>query len=198
MKCVSDQELRRFLLEDLDPDRAAAVRNHLSRCVECGLAHEEMTLMLSRLRADGDEFDDPTLTRDVMRLIRIGAETIGAQAAREQPNAMVIGGTKIDTMTAAGAESWAQTLRLLWRKKASSTFAVSAAAALAAIVAISGVSAVFAVLVLAPKTHHDDEAFQTRGSTASANRWVSIRIFRKLEPRTFVPTSDVLSPQTMR
>jgi hypothetical protein len=70
MSCANDKELARLVSGIVEPEPAAALKEHLGRCARCRDRHAHMAAMTGRLAADPGEFDQGNLVADVMSGIR--------------------------------------------------------------------------------------------------------------------------------
>jgi hypothetical protein len=84
MKCVSHNQLLKFIHGDLQPENKAALAAHLESCKKCRKRKEEIIAITNRLKANPGEFDRVDVAPDILTLVRMG---------RTQPRWLPFGST---------------------------------------------------------------------------------------------------------
>jgi len=112
MKCIEASELYRLILDELDPDRAAAIEHHLGHCERCASAWNEVQRLVGHLAPDEGEFDDPAFAGDVMTLVRLG------RTQKKEPHPSwweaLVGRWRAGLATALVAAATASLVLLVW------------------------------------------------------------------------------------
>lgn len=74
MKCADIQKLTLFIEQALPDDELEEVAQHLGTCTSCAKLLEDVSSLTARLGADPGEFDTPTFSKDIQKLIQLGQE----------------------------------------------------------------------------------------------------------------------------
>jgi hypothetical protein len=70
MKCANESEFARFVAGLVEPEAAAALREHVEHCTRCHAVQTRMAASVGRLAPDPGEFDAPEFVGDVLASIR--------------------------------------------------------------------------------------------------------------------------------
>lgn len=72
MKCVTYQDMLRYVAGTLTAESVRRIDRHVSGCEVCLRLRDELQAMIRRLGPDPGEFDQPAIADEVMTLVRLG------------------------------------------------------------------------------------------------------------------------------